>query len=477
MSRTAVKDLTEGSPARLVLGFAGPLLFGFLFQQLYSFVDTAIVGRCLGAQALAAVGSTGSLNFLILGFCMGLCSGFAIPVAQAFGAKDHRALRRYVAGSVYLCAGISLALALATGLLCPAFLRLMNTPEEILRDAVAYIRVIFYAIPVTVAYNMAGGVMRSLGDSRTPVVFLAMASVLNVALDLLFILAFRMGVRGAALATVISQLVSGVGCLAVIARRYPILRMERADARFRPDVAGKLLGMGIPFGLQYTITAVGSVVVQTSVNGLGTAAVAAVTAGGKLNNVFACVFDALATTMATFAGQNIGARRLSRVDRGLYAAGAIGTAYCVVTALAVRLWGRSLIGLFVDGREAQVVSLAFRFLTINSLFYIPLLFVNIVRFSVQGMGFTRLAMFAGLSEMLARTLVAVALVPAFGFAAACFANPAAWIAADAFLFPCYFRCRRVLRERLYPDPEPPEAPVRAKRRLWHPLASRAARSH
>lgn len=453
MSRSAVKDLTEGSPARLVLGFAAPLLFGFLFQQLYSFVDTAIVGRYLGAQALAAVGSTGSINFLILGFCMGICSGFSIPIAHAFGAHDTGALRRCAAHAVYLCIGISLLMALVTGSLTTAMLRLMNTPEEILSDAVAYIRPIFYAIPVTVAYNMASGVMRSLGDSKTPVIFLALAALLNVALDVLLILVFHMGVRGAALATIVSQLASGIGCIAVIVKRFSILRMTADDMRFRPDYAARLLGMGIPFGLQYTITAVGSVIVQTAVNGLGTVAVAGVTAGSKLSAFFVCAFDALATTMATFTGQNVGARKLQRINRGLVSAGIIGGVYSLAAVLAIHLFGRRLIGLFVDAQESQVITLAMRFLTVNSLFYFPLLLVNIVRFSIQGMGFTRLAMFAGLAEMVARTAVAMLLVPPLGFVAACISNPAAWVAADLFLLPCYVRCMRTLRERLLGGPE------------------------
>lgn len=448
MARSAVKDMTQGSPVRLVLGFAGPLLFGFLFQQLYSFVDTAIVGRYMGAEALAAVGSTSSINFLILGFCMGICSGFSIPIAQAFGAKDETELRGYVMHSVYLCAVISVLMALVTGILCPTLLRWMDTPEEILDGAVSYIQLIFFAIPVTVTYNMAGGVMRSLGDSKTPVMFLMMAALLNIVLDVTFIVVCHMGVRGAALATVISQLASGLGCVAVIIKRYPILRMTRDDMKYRPFFAQQMLGMGIPFGLQYSITAIGSVMVQTSVNGLGTLAVAAVTAGGKLSAFFACVFDALASTMATFAGQNVGARKLDRIDQGLRAAGIIGSVYCLIATAVIWLWGDRLVGLFIDAKEAQVITLAHQFIKMNSTFYIPLLFVNIVRFSIQGLGFTKLAMFAGLAEMVARTAVAVLLVPLFGFNAACFANPAAWIAADLFLFPCYARCMRVLRQRV-----------------------------
>ena len=448
MARSAVRDMTEGSPVRLVLGFAGPLLFGFLFQQLYSFVDTAIVGRYLSAEALAAVGSTSSLNFLILGFCMGICSGFSIPIAQAFGARDETELRRYVMHSVYLCAVISVLMALATGLLSPALLRLMNTPEEILSGAVSYIQPIFFAIPVTVTYNMAGGIMRSLGDSRTPVLFLAMAALVNIVLDIVFILVLHLGVMGAALATIISQLASGVGCVLVIFKRYPILRMSKDDMKYRPFFANQLISMGIPFGLQYSITAIGSVMMQTAVNGLGTIAVAAVTAGGKLSAFFACVFDALASTMATFVGQNIGARKLDRIDQGLRAASLIGTIYCLLAVTVVWLWGDRLVGLFIDAKEAQVIALAHQFIKTNSAFYIPLLFVNIVRFSIQGMGFTKLAMFAGLAEMVARTLVAVVFVPLFGFTIACFANPAAWIAADLFLFPCYRRCMKHLRSRI-----------------------------
>lgn len=454
MARSTVRDLTQGSPMRLVLGFATPLLFGFVFQQLYSIVDTAIVGRFLGSEALAAVGSTGSINFLILGFCMGICSGFAIPIAQAFGAREETELRRYAVHAAYLSGLISVAMAVITGLACPWMLRLMNTPEEILPDAVRYIRVIFLGIPATVLYNMASGVLRSLGDSKTPVYFLVLASVVNIALDLVLILATPMGVAGAALATVISQVAAGIGCLITMRRRFPILRCDREDLRWRPLHARKLLGIGVPMGLQYSITAIGSVVLQVSVNGLGTVAVAAVTAASKLCNFFNCVFDALATTIATFSGQNMGARKLRRIDEGLKASALIGVVYCAAAFLVMWLAGRTLLGLFIsagDANAAEVSALGYRFLLINGAFYIPLLFVNIVRLSIQGMGYTRLAMLAGVCEMIARTLVGVLLVPAFGFTAACFASPVAWIFADAFLFPSYFTIMKRLRMRFGQD--------------------------
>ena len=449
MAKNRERNLTVGSPMRLIIGFALPLLFGFLFQQLYNFVDTAIVGKFLGASSLAAVGSTGALNFLVLGFCMGMCSGLVIPVAQAYGARNETELRQYVCNAVYLAAGVSALFALATSLLCPFLLRWMNTPEDILPEAVSYIQFMFAAIPVTVLYNLSAGILRSLGDSRTPVLYLAMASLLNIALDLLFILTLHLGVQGAAMATVISQLASGIGCVVTMIRRFPILRMSGDDRRVRPAMIRHLFGIGAPMGLQFSITAIGSLILQVAVNGLGTVAVAAVTAGSKVSQIFSCVIDSLATTMATYAGQNTGARRVDRVRRGLRAASIIGCVYCAAAFLIVLFFGKSIISLFMDSGEATggVVDAAYRFITINMAMYIPLLFVNIVRLTVQGMGFTRVAMLAGVFEMVARTLVAVVLVPLLGFTGACLASPAAWVAADSFLIPCYFRVSRRLEKR------------------------------
>lgn len=448
MPRSNVKDLTQGSPIRLVLGFTVPLLFGFLFQQLYNFVDTAIVGRFLGANALAAVGSTGAINFLILGFCIGICSGFAIPIAQAFGSQDETELRRFVANAAYVSAVLSVVLAVVTGLLCPWMLRLLNTPEDIIADATAYIQPIFLAIPVTVLYNLCSSILRSLGDSKTPVYFIAMAALVNIVLDGVFILYGHMGVAGAAIATVISQLLSGLGCLLVMVKRFPILQLSRDDRRFRPEMCRQLVGTGIPMGLQYSITAIGSVIIQTAINGLGTIAVAAVAACGKLGNLFACVFDALASAMATFAGQNVGARKVHRIHQGLKAAILVGGVYSVVVFLVAWRFGPALIGLFVSPEETQVISLAHRFITINTSMYFLLLMVNLLRFSIQGMGFTRAAMLAGVAEMIARSAVAVLLVPVIGFSGACLANPAAWFAADLFLLPCYLLVSKRLANRL-----------------------------
>ena len=452
MSRNMTRDLTEGRPLKLIVSFALPMLFGVLFQQLYSFVDTAVVGRFLGAECLAAVGATGSVNFLVIGLCLGLCSGFSIPVAQAFGARNEPEIRRCVWHAVILSGGLSILLAVLSTVLCKPLLRLMNTPEEILDASASYISIIFAAIPCCVLYNMAGGILRSLGDSRTPVVFLVMASLVNIALDLFLIIVCGMNVAGAAVATAVSQLLAGIGCVTVMIRRFPVLHLGREDRHFDPALARKMLATGFPMGLQFSITAIGSVIVQWSVNGLGVNAVAAVSGGVKLSAFFACVFDALASTMATYAGQNMGARKLDRIHQGLRCTAVLGIFYCAAAFGVVALFARPLLGLFIDADAApEVTSMGIRFLTINAAFYVPLLFVNIVRLSIQGMGFTRAAMLAGLFEMIARTVVALFVVPAAGFTGACFANPAAWVMADLFLFPCYFQILRIVRQRLMPE--------------------------
>lgn len=449
-AKSAVRDLTSGSPLKLVLSFSAPLMFGFLFQQLYSFVDAAIVGHFLGSSELAAVGSTGALNFLILGFSMGMCSGFAIPIAQAVGARDDRELRRTTYHAAVLGAIISMVLGMITGILCGPMLRWLNTPAEILESATKYLRLVLWTMPVTVLYNMAGGVLRSLGDSKTPVYFLVLASLINIVLDVVLIVYGHMGVQGASLATVISQLVAGVGCLITLLKKRPDLIAHPGDMKLRPEYCRHMVTIGLPMGLQFSITAIGSVVLQSALNGLGTVYVAANTAAGKLNGFFCTVFDALASTMATFAGQNMGARKLKRIHEGLKATAIVGCVYCLVALAVIALAGQPMMTLFVDAAEVEVIENAHYQLIMYGIFYIPLLFVNIVRLTIQGMGYTRLAILAGVLEMIARTVVGFVFVPIFGFTAACLASPMAWIAADAFLFPAYRHVMKKLYSRMYP---------------------------
>lgn len=432
------KDMTSGSPARLILRFTIPLIFGNLFQQFYSMVDTIIVGRFLGKESLATVGSTGSINFLIIGFCLGLCSGFAIPVSQQFGAKNFAEMKKYIGNTIWLTIWSSVLFTVATVLLCRPMLEWMNTPSDIIEEAYWYIVVIFAGIPAIFLYNVQAALLRALGDSRTPVVFLVIASFLNIALDLLLIVVIPMGVVGAAVATVLSQLLSGVACFVFIVKKFPALHISRQDLHIDTGYLTRLCSIGIPMGLQFSITAIGSIILQTSVNALGSGIVAAVTAAGRLYSLFACAFDALGVAMSTYGGQNIGARKVERLSPGLRAAMIIGSIYSVFSLLVIWLLGKPLLTLFVEATEVEIINNAYLFMMINVAFFIPLAGVNIFRLMIQGMGYSKMAVFAGVSEMIARGVVGAWLVPALGYIAACFASPIAWIMADLFLIPAYY---------------------------------------
>ena len=449
MASNTTKDMTTGSSMKLILGFAVPLLMGMLFQQVYSLVDTIIVGRFLGVNALAAVGATGSINFLIIGFCLGLCNGFALPVAQRFGAKDYDGLRKYVGNSAVLSVIIGGTITVFTVVFCRNILQIMDTPADIIDLSYNYIVVIFAGIPATLLYNILSSHLRSLGDSVTPVAFLILSACLNIGLDLLFIVTFHWGVFGASFATVLSQLVSGVLCLVFIIIRFDILHLKRDDWRLDPAYVRNLLVMGLPMGFQYSITAIGSVILQAAVNSLGSIAVASMTAAGKISMFVVCPFDALGSTMATYGGQNVGAGKLERLGKGLRSAVILGAIYSAVIFVVVYFFGENMIQIFLSPTEenaATVLVWAKEFLVINAAFYFPLALVNIVRFLIQGMGFSGFAVFAGVFEMVARTIVGLFLVPVFGFVAACFASPLAWIFADAFLIPAFFFCRKKLRK-------------------------------
>ena len=447
-SSSPAKDLTVGSPMKLILGFAFPMFLGLLFQQFYSLVDTMIVGKYLGVDPFAGVGSTGSLNFIVIGFCMGLCSGFSVPISQSFGAKDFPLLRKMVTNSVWLCTFFSVVITTLMLLFCRPVLTWMNTPENIFEYAYIYIFIIFAGIPCTILYNMTAAILRALGDSKSPIIFLAISSAINIGLDLLLIIVFRMGVDGAALATVVSQGVSGVISIIYIKKKFDILAMEKGDWKLERHLAGKLTGVGIPMGLQYSITGIGSVILQTAVNGLGSIYVASMTAGSKINIFLACPFDALGQTMAPYAGQNIGARKLDRVGKGLRAACIIGFIVSGLMVIVVKLFGDQLTMLFLDEKDPVIMQNSTQFLIIVSAFYCLLTLVNTVRFTIQGMGFSSLAIIAGVMEMIARGIAGMLLVQAFGYLGACYSSPLAWLLADAFLIPAFFLCKRKVARQL-----------------------------
>ena len=438
------KDLTKGSPMRLLLSFGIPILFGFLFQQLYNVVDTAIVGQTLGGNALAAVGSTSSINFLVVGFTTGVCGGFAIPIAQQCGARNDRELCRYVTGSLWLCIIVGLLLTAATVALCGNILTLMDTPQDIYHRAWLYIVTIFAGMPGYFLYNMCAGILRSLGDSRTPVIWPVAASLLNVVLDIVCIVTFHMDVFGAAFATIFSQYVAGFGCLVRLCRGFPVLKMEKGDWAWDGKRIRVLCSMGLPMGLQYSITAIGSILIQAAVNHLGTSYITAVTAASKVHLFLACPFDAMGSAMATYGGQNVGAQKWDRLHQGTRACVLLGVIYSILSLGIVWFFGDFLAALFLDAEAMSLMPLVRQYLLIVTAFSVPLALVNILRFMIQGMGFSPIATLAGALEMIGRGAMAY-LTPALGYMAACFASPVAWLLADVFLIAAYFLCCRHLR--------------------------------
>ena len=404
------KDMTKGSPLRLILGFAFPMLLGMLFQQFYNLVDTMIVGKTLGVSALAGVGATSSINFMIIGFCMGICSGFAIPVAQQFGAGKYSELRKYVFNG-YVCSAVfAVVMTILSVVFCAPILRLLNTPDDIFMHAYNYIVIIFAGIPTVFLYNIVSGIIRSLGDSKTPVYFLVLSSVINIALDFILILYVKMGVAGAGVATVVSQLIAGVGCTIYMYKKFDILKGTKQEKVISKKHISNLCFIGVPMGLQYSITAIGSTILQAAVNGLGSSYVAAMTAGSKMFNFTCCPFDALGSTMATYGGQNVGAGKIDRLGKGIKAAMLIGAVYSVVALVVLYFSADYIALLFVDAGETAIIELTRRFIMASALFYIPLTGVNVYRFCIQGMGFSVFAILAGVFEMLARTLVAILLI-------------------------------------------------------------------
>ena len=438
------KDMTQGSPLKLILAFAVPLMLGSLFQQFYNLADTIIVGRFVGVEALAAVGSVGGLNYLVLGFVNGIACGFSIPISWTFGAKDYSQMRRYTANTVWLSIIFAVVLTIVTVALTRPILVWTNTPANIIDLADIYVRTIFWGIPFTLLYNVTSALMRALGDSKRPLYFLLMASFLNIGLDLLCIIVFKMGVFGASFATVFSQAVAGFGSLWFIARHYHELRWSKEEGKLSRDHCLKLCNMGIPMGLQCSITAIGSVVLQGAVNGLGSDIVAAQTAGGKAAQFLSVPLESIGTAMTTYASQNLGAHDLKRVNRGVNTALSIGCVYSIASFIILRFADKLLIGLFLDAGEVEIMANAQSFIFWNSVFYIPLAVLIIYRYTIQGLGYSGLAMFAGVAEMVARAMVGFLFVPLWGYFAACIANPVAWFFACFFLIPAYFVVRKKL---------------------------------
>ena len=439
------KELTVGSPFTLIFNFTLPLLLGNLLQQTYSLVDAAIVGKFLGIDALASVGASSSVIFLILGFCTGCCGGFGIPIAQKFGAHDYVTMRRYVWTSLRLAAVMSVVIAVVTSLLCAFILRSMRTPENIFHDAYLYLLVTFIGVPCTFFYNMFSSIIRALGDSKTPFWFLLFSTVLNIVLDLFCILVMGWGVAGAAIATVFSQGLSALLYYRYMMRRFEVLQGPVSERRMNKRLALTMLGIGVPMGLQFSITAIGSIMLQSANNALGTACVAAFTSAMRIKMFFLCPLDSLGMAMATYCGQNYGAGHTVRIWQGVKASFWMMCIYVVFNFLILWFGSRYMALLFVAPTEVEIIADTQLFLRISASFFPMLGLLSILRYSIQGVGYTTLAMLSGVSEMIARILVSVLAVPAFGYIAVCFGDPTAWVAADLFLIPTFAVIYRRMR--------------------------------
>lgn len=350
-----VRDMTEGSPARNILNFALPLVLGYVLQHLYQVVDAAIVGRWVGVEGLAAVGASSSIMFLFLGFCNGACAGFSVPVAQAFGAKEYSLMRQYVANAIRIGIWISVLLTIPICVLCSPILRLVNVPDDIFHQAWIYLMLQFLGIPLAIAYNLLAGFIRSLGNSKEPFYFLLVSSATNIILDLIFVIVFRWGVFGAGFATLISQIVSASLCYSFIIRQMKMLIPVGEERRYDSDHVTHLLNNGIPMGLQFSITGIGVIMLQSANNALGTMYVAAFTASMRVKYVFTTVFENIGVAMATYCGQNIGARRLDRVKSGLKAATGIMLVYFVFTFAVIFPFADEMMALFVDPSQRQII--------------------------------------------------------------------------------------------------------------------------
>lgn len=434
MKNKAVRDMTKGSPLKLIIMFTIPVLLSSLFQQIYTVADTAIVSRTLGDQALAAVGSIGSVNFLILGFCNGMGMGFAVPVAQCFGAKDYQAMRRYVGNAVWVYTVISIIFTVASAALCMPILEVTQTPPDIIEMAYQYLLVIFLGIPVQFAYNALSAIIRSLGDSKTPLYILIAASFLNIVLDLVFILSFSMGTMGAALATVLSQLFSAVGCLVLIRLNIPELCIGKDLKPQRKYIAG-LMKSGLPMGIQMSVTGIGSILLQTSVNMLGTVTVASVVAAERICNTIFVVVMSLGSAMTVYCGQNLGAKQYKRIKNGIRTGVITGLVFSGIAFLIMWLFGRPLEMIFLDADSTELIEMTYQYLIITASFLWAQSLIFTVRFSIQGLGNANVALAACLLEMVARSAFGLFFVPRFGFIAACFSSPAAWVLADLLLVP------------------------------------------
>ena len=446
--KQTISDMTTGSPAKLIIRFMIPMFLGNLFQQFYNVVDSIVAGQFLGVQALAAIGSTGSLMFFVIGWLNGLTSGFAIMVAQCFGAKKEDRMRHYVAMSVYLSVAFALVMTIGLTLANEPILRLMNYSEEIMPEVKAYMGIIYAGLLVTVAYDALSAFLRALGDSRSPLYFLMISAGINVFLDIVFIVVMGMGVEGCAYATVIAQAISAFCCFIYIVKKYPILHLKKEDFRYSWNSVKKLLGLGIPMALQFSITAIGTIIVQGAVNVYGETYMAGFSAAGKLQNILTTVFVAFGATVATYVGQNRGAGRIDRVREGVRCTQYMILAWSVIVMILMFFFGKYMTCIFVNSSETDVLAVSVEYFHTVFWCYPFLGSIFLYRNTLQGMGYGLVPMMGGIFELAARTIIVLRVAGRTSFRGVCLADPAAWIAALIPLVPYYIYIMRKQKQKI-----------------------------
>lgn len=434
-----INDMTTGNPVKLILLFSIPLLIGNIFQQFYSMVDTIIVGRFIGVEALAAVGTTSSMVFLVNGFVMGLTSGFAVLISQKYGAKDEVGVKEAVASSIILSIIATILVTFISVLSAKPLLTLMNTPSNIMKDASTYIIILYAGNIAIIFYNMMAAILRALGDSKTPLYFLIVSSVLNIILDLVLIINFKMGVAGAAYATVISQGVSAILCVIYTYKRYKILRLKKDDFKVKKKYYRKHLKVGIPMALQFSITSIGIMTVQSAINIFGSTVIASYAASSKVLQLVMQPATTLGVTMATYCGQNIGAKRYDRIKEGVKKCVQISIITSVISAIILIFLGKYFVMMFVSNPDAEILSYAQQVLNISAIFFIPLGLIFVYRNALQGIGDSFIPMMAGVYELVARAIVAFTLPKVLEFMGICLADPVAWFAAVIPLAYTYYK--------------------------------------
>ncbi|MCI7500272.1 MAG: MATE family efflux transporter [Oscillospiraceae bacterium] len=440
-----MRELTSGKPAGMIFAFALPIALGSLFQQLYSMIDTVIVGRTIGVDAIAALGSTSYISNLIIGFMSGLTNGFAIITARHFGAGDHVKMRRSVAGTIILGLAVSAVFTVLSMVFLRPFLRILNTPAEIFDTAYSYISVILIFMTTAMLYNMSAGVLRAVGDSVTPLVFLIISSFINIGLDILFIAKLGFGVKGAAYATVISQSFSFIMCCIYICIRFPYLIPKREEFRVTLSELGELMAMGLSLALMFSIVEIGSLILQRAINNFGTATIAAHTAARKISSILMLPYSAFGSACATYCSQNLGAGRPERVGKGIKSAIFMCWVWSAMAVIVGYLFSPAIVSWIAGTDETFIVGLASKYMRVNTPFYFILAVLIIMRSSLQGLGRKSIPVASSIIEMIGKAVVAFAAAPVLGYFGVMISEPIVWFFMTVLLVWGYARDKELVK--------------------------------